>query len=476
MKRQIITVLFITCLFATSLFSLSKATFSENSYYGFGHPAWATMTNGTAIDFTTLTQLVADSGLTSWREAMYQDSNPVGYYTTIRDACTVAGLNFTVQSLSPSNGTAEGTLAEYNIIFDVGSAQDDWISNWGNIITALQPDAISVMNEPSLNGTYDVEPTSEEFQVYRNLIENCVNAWRAIDPNLIIVVENFPFNQYFDQTLYGFGATPVNHTGIVYSRHFYYSYDNTEPPAYQPEWQAYWDAITQGDLDAAKILLQAAIEYQTDPMTTQGKPVVYDEFGANLANPNVAVAVGDFTDICLSLGVGVVYYDIVPYGSGFHQEPSGALTDYYVFNAVGEAFIAPFEVTPEPTITPAPTTTPTPNPTATPTSTSTPTVTPVPTPTPFVSTAQAATNQVFTNVYLALGIAVVSTLIAGCYIIIAAFNSGNGNARFGVGLVIVSIIEVVIGVVVVNAFQGSMGTVAINLLSFKGINLIYGII
>jgi hypothetical protein len=130
----------------------------------------------------------------------------------------------------------------------------------------------------------------------------------------------------------------------------------------------------------------------------------------------------------------------------------------------------------EPTPTPTPSPSPTPTPTPSPSPTPTPTPSPSPTPTPIVSTAQAATNQVFVNVYIALGIAVVSTLIAGCYIIIAAFNSGNGNARFGVGLVIVSIIEVVIGVVVVSAFQGSMGTVAINLLSFKGINLIYGII
>jgi hypothetical protein len=147
--------------------------------------------------------------------------------------------------------------------------------------------------------------------------------------------------------------------------------------------------------------------------------------------------------------------------------------------------------TPTPTPTPSPTPDPSATPTPTPTPTSTPTPTPVPsplvplssphpsdapTPTPQLPQAQTATNQVFTNVYIALGIAVVSTLIAGCYIIIAAFNSGNGNARFGVGLVIVSIIEVVIGVVVVSAFQGSMGTVAINLLSFKGVNLIYGII
>jgi hypothetical protein len=149
-----------------------------------------------------------------------------------------------------------------------------------------------------------------------------------------------------------------------------------------------------------------------------------------------------------------------------------------------DAWFSGMEIYKNPTIestpTPDPSATPTPTPTSSPVPTAIPpifphpeiTPTPSPTPTPFVSTAQAATNQVFTNVYLALGIAVVSTLIAGCYIIIAAFNSGNGNARFGVGLVIVSIIEVVIGVVVVSAFQGSMGTVAINLLSIKGITLV----
>jgi len=127
------------------------------------------------------------------------------------------------------------------------------------------------------------------------------------------------------------------------------------------------------------------------------------------------------------------------------------------------------EPTPTPTASPTPNPSVTPTPTPLPGATPNPIVNPTPTATPFVSTAQAATNQVFTNVYLALGIAVVSTLIAGCYIIISSFSSGNGNARFGVGLVLVSIIEVVIGVVVVNAFQGSMGTVAISLLSFRGV-------
>jgi hypothetical protein len=134
-----------------------------------------------------------------------------------------------------------------------------------------------------------------------------------------------------------------------------------------------------------------------------------------------------------------------------------------VLESVDVATPTPASPTPAPTASPTPVASPTipPNPYLTPT--------PSPTPTPIVSTAQAATNQVFTNVYIALGIAVVSTLIAGCYIIISSFNSGSGNARFGVGLVLVSIIEVVIGVVVVNAFQGSMGTVAISLLSIKGI-------
>jgi len=131
--------------------------------------------------------------------------------------------------------------------------------------------------------------------------------------------------------------------------------------------------------------------------------------------------------------------------------------EYPFYQALDLSF--PSEPTPSPTPSPTPTHTPTPI----------PTVTPVPTATPFVSTAQAATNQVFTNIYIALGIVVVSTLIAGCYIIIAAFNSGNGNVKFGVGVVLISIVEVVIGVVIVSAFQGSMGTVAISLLSFSGV-------
>jgi hypothetical protein len=91
-----------------------------------------------------------------------------------------------------------------------------------------------------------------------------------------------------------------------------------------------------------------------------------------------------------------------------------------------------------------------------------------PTVTPFISQAQSATNNVFTNVYIALGILVVSTLIAGCYVIIIALNNQGENLRFGVGICLTSLVELTVGVVIVSAFQNSMGTVAIILNLLRG--------
>jgi hypothetical protein len=143
--------------------------------------------------------------------------------------------------------------------------------------------------------------------------------------------------------------------------------------------------------------------------------------------------------------------------------------------------VDPSEGTPTPAPSPTATATPSPSPTPNPSATATPTPAPSPTEiprfpatphpptvTPFISQAQSATNNVFTNVYIALGILVVSTLIAGCYVIIIALNNQGENLRFGVGICLTSLVELTVGVVIVSAFQNSMGTVAIILNLLRG--------
>jgi len=305
-------------------------SYTSTMLLGVGHPAWSYDPYGNPVDIEALVNLVADTGANCWREAMYGTSSLTGYYTNLKSYCDARGLKFEIQALLSDDEV------ESDIIDNVGNAQTAWINNWSYILQQLQPYAIMVMNEPSNHGTHRTA-TAQEFALYRQFCINCINAWRQIKPDLVIIVQNDPFNDLFDSTSYGFAANPLPFSNIIYTRHIYYAYDNTYPPDYLPDQQAYWN----GDLATAKQLLTKLIEAESLPLTSKGQRVMWDEFGANLQAPNAPNYIQDFFDICKARNIGAVEYALAPYGWTSGRDPSGILNDdYKTFNAVGQVWAA----------------------------------------------------------------------------------------------------------------------------------------
>jgi len=312
-------------------------SYTSTMLLGVGHPAYGYDRNGNLVDIQALVNLVADTGANCWREAMYVSYvEPFpGYYANLKSYCDQRGLKFIIINLASSVG-AMTPQDELDIINNNNGKQAPWINGWGSIIQQLQPYAIMVMNEPSNGGTYTTA-SATAFGYYRQFCVNCINAWRQIKPELVIIVQNDPMNDEFDSTSYGFAANPLPFSNIIYSRHIYYAYDGNYPPSYLPDQQAYWNAKTAQDLANAKQLLTNLIDGESSALRNKGQQVMWDEMGANVNVPNALHYTQDFYDICKTRNIGAVYYDIVPVS----YEPTGLLNeDYLTLNAMGQVWAA----------------------------------------------------------------------------------------------------------------------------------------
>jgi hypothetical protein len=90
--------------------------------------------------------------------------------------------------------------------------------------------------------------------------------------------------------------------------------------------------------------------------------------------------------------------------------------------------------------------------------------------TPPIPEAEEASNTVFGNMYLAVGLVGVSLIVLACILIIKSLESGvTDGLMFGVLLLIGSVISLVVGFVIVARFEGSMDS-----LLFVGFQLIKG--
>ncbi len=315
---------------------------------GVGHPEWSMEPDGvTYVDLQALVKMVTNAGANCWREVMWTNPNlaPGYYLANLISYVKQYGLKFVIQT---ALSLGSGPSAEFNVIRGVGTAQTDWINSWCSIIQQVQPYAIMVMNEPNnSNGTNfnnGRSATAEEFAYYRQFCINCVNAWRQIKSDLVVVVNNDPFNDPFDSTSYGFAANPLPLPNIIYGRHIYYSYDGVYPPSYWPDQQAYWNAATAQDLANAKQLLTNLIDRESSALRNKGQQVMWDEWGARLTQtnlsptPNAPQYVKDFIELCKARNIGVIYYDAVPFGTGYAQDCSGMLNNDYTLNAIGQAW------------------------------------------------------------------------------------------------------------------------------------------
>jgi len=89
-----------------------------------------------------------------------------------------------------------------------------WI-NWGKaVISHCNPDAIGLMGEPGGGG----ETTTFDYY-YDNFVIPSINAYRSVNPNIVVFVMGMPF---WDLT--GFVTRPIADSNAIYEYHFYYNY------------------------------------------------------------------------------------------------------------------------------------------------------------------------------------------------------------------------------------------------------------
>jgi hypothetical protein len=122
-------------------------------------------------------------------------------------------LDLSLDTSNPSWTDDYGMVAKKEII-TTSALRTAWI-NWGKaVISYCNPDAIGIMNEPGGSG----ETTTFNYY-YDNFVTPSINAYRSINPNIIVFVMGMPF-----WDLSGFITRPIADSNVIYEYHFYYNY------------------------------------------------------------------------------------------------------------------------------------------------------------------------------------------------------------------------------------------------------------
>ena len=109
-------------------------------------------------------------------------------YAQIEQWVHADGMKFWIQCMgfdgSPSEGWSQ-MLSE--VITNYNGMGDQWINGFGQMIQALKPDVIGVMNEPpqyAIGTTFASQYTNAQFfQAYEQFVTRAINTWRLLDPN-----------------------------------------------------------------------------------------------------------------------------------------------------------------------------------------------------------------------------------------------------------------------------------------------------
>lgn len=315
--------------------TMSYGSISVGRLMGVDKQSWFWDENIGNIAMDHLVDMVARAGGNIWRQHMIsaQYPNSIAKFVDLKNKLDQRGIKLLIATMGVNSWEFGFNWQEQaDIIMNADGKGDKWIRDWGNIIAVLQPYAIDVMNEPrGIKGTtYELNMTEEQFfEAYRQFCIKAIRAWREIKPDLVVVVANCPFYKPWTET--DFDTNPINEPNIIYSVHYYYAYDNKYPPSYLPEQRAYWN----GNLIEAKKLLAERIDLDTSAMRNKGLTIIYEEVGTNIANPNAAIFMQDFYDLCKERNIGVIHHCLAAYP----RSPAGLLnSDWTTLNAIGEVW------------------------------------------------------------------------------------------------------------------------------------------
>jgi hypothetical protein len=241
------------------------------------------------------------------------------------------GMKFWLECLGYDWNPSEGwTQMEANVIMNYNGMGDQWINGFGQMIQTLHPDVVGVMNEPpnfAAGTTYASQYTDAQFyQAYIRFVTRAIDAWKAIDPNLVFSVEPMPFWDFS-----GMAANPIAESNVIYEYHYGYSNENVYPAYWAVDQLAYWN----GQLSQAKtslynnFLSTSGIQL----MLNKGLPVVFGEVGTHYANPNALQFMQDVFNFGNTYNIGMIqdiYRAYGTYGMGMLN------SDYHSLNSMGQ--------------------------------------------------------------------------------------------------------------------------------------------
>jgi hypothetical protein len=220
------------------------------------------------------------------------------------------------------------------IVLNKNGAGDAWINGWAQFIQELQPYAIDIINEPASieSSQYSAEMTPMEwFAAYEAFAARCIDAWRAIKPDLVIHIENSPFWTNMERII----GSPIQRDDVVYALHVYYGLWNPVVQTWRPQFEKdYWGV---GNLANAKANLESYLlnERGVQGLLDKGLKVVMEETGVPVDAPNGALFMQDMYDICKKYDIGVLHHalDAAP------RESSGLLnSDWLTLNSIGQVW------------------------------------------------------------------------------------------------------------------------------------------
>jgi hypothetical protein len=278
------------------------------------------------------------SNIASWENASVHFQPMMA---EIRQWCRERGIAFILGCEGTHWAPSEGwNQMRANAIFNINGSGDYWLNTFADMVTDLQPDVVHVMDEPDSQGTpYSL---TQFFNAYKQFCVQAIQRYRAIIPNLPIVVDGCPF-----YNMHAIAASPIQELNITYKYDYYYSPDGIMPDLTSEPWRtdeyAYWTATNQDQLANAKALLynQWLNTCGLQDCLNNGLKVIFCGVGTDPTNPNALVFMQDLYDFCAQRNIGVVALQMMPYPTytaGMLDGSNWTIGENYptILNALGE--------------------------------------------------------------------------------------------------------------------------------------------
>lgn len=235
------------------------------------------------------------------REVAYVEWNTntwfKNYVIEITTNAHAVGMDYILCCFGPTFSTTDSD--KYNAVHD-SAIRAAWINNYKTIIQILQPDGVTIMNEP---------PASLSASDLNDFYLSCIDSWRLVKSNLYFIIDApwvssgtyyCPFS--LNATIVGTRVDQSRPTvTIYYAIHHYYYFLNVQTS--DPVLDEYWS----GDLGNAKTDLYDYFDHfcGLEAARNLGLNLFFEEFGCHILNPNYDAYMNDCFVYAESYGISV---------------------------------------------------------------------------------------------------------------------------------------------------------------------------